>query len=463
MKRVTWNALFLFLGEAGTRFLGFLVAAVLAKRLGVDGFGQVGFAMSVMAYGVIASKFGLLTVGIREVARDRERAPGLVGNVLSVRLVLGFVALAAIGVFALVVRKPLQVKWLLFLFGTCVILQSLALEWVFNGIERLEFVALGRALTNLVYLGLVLLLVRGPGDLLMVPVAFLAGTGAAVAFLGASYGMRFGVPLPRIDRGLLRRLVGSAWPIGVASVLTQFHVGYAIVGLSLIRGDHDAGLYASAHRLVFFMLMADRVFQAVFFPVVSRQMGRPERLPATTGAALRVIVALSVPVCAACFLLARPLLGFVFGDEFLPAAGILRMLVWFFPLSLLTSLAGYSLLASGRERRFARNTAIGVTLGIAATTAGIMFYGPPGAAVGTLVGEAGLLVLMGIDFLRMNRPRVGWRTLGVLGSGALMVAVLLLLREWNWLLAGMAGAVVYAGTVLASRAVTFSDLGVTTR
>jgi len=77
------NALFLFGGEGASRLLGFLTAAVLARRVGVDGFGQIGFATAILAYGMVITDFGLVSLGTREMARDKSRAQQLAGSVLS--------------------------------------------------------------------------------------------------------------------------------------------------------------------------------------------------------------------------------------------------------------------------------------------------------------------------------------------------------------------------------------------
>ncbi|MBN2536831.1 flippase [candidate division WOR-3 bacterium] len=459
LRRSARNALLMFAGEVGARLLGFLVAAVLARRLGVDGFGQVGFALSVMAWGLIASRFGLLTVGVREAARDRESVPRLAGNIIALRLLLAAAAVAGIAVFALLVPKPATVKWLLVLFGLSVPVQALLLEWVFTGTERMQYVATARIVNNLVYFVLVLVLVRGPDGLLFVPVSFAAAAGASVLLLLVVHAREFGWPRPGLDRRLARELLAGAWPVGLAAVLTQFHVGFGVVALSLLRGDRAAGLFNAAFRVVFVLLMADRVLQAVFLPVISRQFHNgPARLAATTGAALRIIVALALPVVIAGSLLARPGLVFLFGAEFASAAPVLNVLVWFFPLSLLTTLTGYLLLAARRERRFCLNTGIGVAAGLGLSLAGVLSWGPVGAAAGAVAGELVLLVLMGAASRRETKPGVEPRILGAVAGALPMAAALLLLRNWCWPVAFGAGLASYVAVVLLSRAVTLADL-----
>lgn len=464
MKRPTRNALFLLIGEMSARLFGFLVAAFLARRLGIAGFGQIGFAMSIMAYGVVVTKFGLLTVGIRESAQERNAVPRLTGNVLSLRLILSAVAVAGMLVFAVLVNKEPSVKWLLVLFALGVVVQTLLLEWVFTGIERMEHITIARIATSFCYFGLVAALVKGPAGILYVPIALAGATLLGTIVLLVPYMRTFGWPRLRLDRPVCAFLIRSAWPIGIASVVTQFHVNFAIVGLALIRTDYEAGLYTAAHRLVFFLLMLDRVFQAVFLPVISRYVkSNINRLAELTGTALRVILAIGLPFCFGVLLLAQPVVRFVFGPDYAQSAPILQVLVWFFLLSLLSSLAGFTLLASRQERRFARNTGIGVAVSLVLIGTGIVLLGGRGGAAGMVLGEACILGLMAYDFLRMVRPRIGRRIVIPLLACIPMVIIMVLVRDWNWPMAALAGGGAYLAVLFLGKGLTLDDLGLIKR
>ena len=78
-----------------SRLLGFVVTTYLARELGVDNLGAIGFAMAILSYGLIVTDLGLLKLGTREVARNRAHAQALASGVVALRLMLAFIALAA--------------------------------------------------------------------------------------------------------------------------------------------------------------------------------------------------------------------------------------------------------------------------------------------------------------------------------------------------------------------------------
>ncbi len=460
MRGPVKNAGYLLAGEAASRVFGFLTTAVLARRLGLDGFGQIGFAAAVMAYGVVSADFGLKTVGTRSVARDRSLAGDLVGDLAPLRFLLGLGAAAVMVLIALVLPKPGMVKWLLVLYAVAVVVQSVMFEWVFIGAEKMGLVSISRVVTNCVYFGLVLVLVRNAGSVLLVPVAFGTATALGALVLFCAFVPRFGLPRLRLVPTQWRDLLKSAWPIGASSLLTQLHVNLGLILLGLVATFQQTGIYNSAYRLVFFLMTLDRVFYTVFFPVVSRFLkDRPDRLADLVGTMVRMILALSIPLCVGAFILARPILGGVFSVQYAGAFPVLRTLVWFLPLSMFNSLAGYTLLAAGNERRFLRNTAIGVGAAVVFNLVAVPLAGATGAALAIVAGEACLLVLMGQSLLKLVKPRLELRTLAPLAASAAMGVVVYLLRGVNLVGCIGFGALTYCVFLLVLRGVTSEDIG----
>ncbi len=415
-------------------------------------------------YGVTLTDLGLPTVGTRSVAGNPDNAAGLTGRLVSLRLVLGVATALMIGLAALALPRPTEVKLLLGIYAVAVIAQTLLLEWLFFGVEQMGIVSASRVVAHLTYYGLALLFVRGPQSILLVPLAFVAGTLLAVLVLVAVYCRRFGRLrlrfIPEDWLGLLRQ----AWPVGAAGVFTQIHVNFGLIGLGLLRSDAETGLYSAAFRLVFFLLTLDRVCYTVFFPVVSRVWANvPDRLPVLTGTALRLILAISLPLGAGLILLARPILVAVFGQNYAEATTALRLLALFVPISMLSSIAGYTLIAAGRERRFLRNVLVGTCVSVLAGLAGILLLGVGGAAVAVVAGEAVILVLLAADFLQVVRPTLNRRLAAPVVGTAAVVLVCLLFGRLGLVATILTAVAVYGVLLTVLGGVTLRDLGVVRR
>jgi O-antigen/teichoic acid export membrane protein len=73
-ERIGRNFLLLGVGKAGNLLLSFFVVTWLARKLRPEGFGLISFALALLSYFVVLAQGGLQLLGVREVARQPQRA-----------------------------------------------------------------------------------------------------------------------------------------------------------------------------------------------------------------------------------------------------------------------------------------------------------------------------------------------------------------------------------------------------
>ena len=71
--------------------LGIAVAAILARALGVSGFGQLSLALALVGLAGNAGDFGLSQIAVRDMAAEPERRPEILGSLVTVRLLFSAV------------------------------------------------------------------------------------------------------------------------------------------------------------------------------------------------------------------------------------------------------------------------------------------------------------------------------------------------------------------------------------
>jgi len=81
------NFSWLFAGAAGKLIFGLIATLYLARILGPLGFGQVSFALAVLAYFIMITDCGLQALGTREIAAGSEDKGQIVGKILTIRFV----------------------------------------------------------------------------------------------------------------------------------------------------------------------------------------------------------------------------------------------------------------------------------------------------------------------------------------------------------------------------------------
>ena len=155
-------------------------------------------------------------------------------------------------------------------------------------------------------------------------VQVLVGVGAllAVPFLVA----RSDLAWPSLSREDLRRLAIVALPVALASIVTAFYVRILIVLASLLTSEYETGLFVTSARIMEMLGGVALLVVGVILPVAT-VAARDDRgrlryvLAHTTKMALLGggLLALDVVVAA------RPIVVLLGGEEFAPAASVLRL------------------------------------------------------------------------------------------------------------------------------------------
>ena len=325
-----------------------------------------------------------------------------------------------IGVFALVIPRPETTRIVIISYVFSLLPIALLLEWVFQGREEMEHIAVSRFLLMAVYLTLVLALVRRPQQVLLVPMLWLAGNVTSALYLLVVYRIRVGRLRLTFDLRFWGVLLKTSLPLGVGTILSQVYMNFGLLMLGVLAVGGPAGWFTAAQRLVYFVLVIDRAFYMVAFPIISRKLADPARVDARDAmqhlAKLVLLVTIPIAVCA--LPLARMLVNAVYGPEYAPAAPVLTVMVWLVVTTTLNSLYAYGLVAAGREPRYARNISIGAVTVLALSLVLVLLFNALGAAIALVAGETVMLVLMFADFRRVVRVgflRYLWRPLATAG------------------------------------------------
>ena len=455
MTSIRHNVSSLLLSEIVRRILGFFAVAYLARTLGVEGFGMVMIGLTVLSYVSLTGSAGLHVLGTRAIARGTGEVDP--GSLVGTRLITTGSAILVVVTSSALWIKPEPLATVIIITVLSGFFHALFLEWYFQGQERLSEVAVARTLGAAIYLSFMLMAVHDAGDLSKAALAAVIGDLASTGYLL----IRF-----RRSEGTLRirfagwtSLVRAAWPFGAGSVLGHLTANFPILAIGFLLGSGEAGVYAGANKLVFFVLMADRILGTLLLPASARlRQLDVGHLSSALTTALRWILLIGLPLGIGGTIVATPLVEFVYGPAFAFSGPVFGVLVWYAVLTMLHTIYTSALLASDGERRYRNVMAVSAATNVAAVSAGILVGGILGAAVGLLLAEGVSVILM----QRAVRAVMSLPVppgLGRIVTASMLLAVsLLFLVDMHVLVTITAGALIYGIAAFGSRAVTITDV-----
>jgi O-antigen/teichoic acid export membrane protein len=409
-RRIRLNSIWLLLARLITQAQLVVFTVLVARSLGVGGFGQYAFVAALIFLGNIATTFGTDTLLIREVARNRQPNDGLIPSALWIQLTLSvtWLIVVGLGADALGGKSP-EVVTALKVYSLSLI--PLAFFTIFTSVlrahERMDVYLLLSGLVALMQLGGAGWVLSQNGGLLslVMMLNFVQLSAAIIA------GVLCRNSLPAfhfhwtVSRAQLIGVVRLAWPFALLGVLWVIYQRLGVLMLSTLGTDTQAGWYAAATRVIEPLRILHFAVLGALLPALT-YLGAPH-LGAPTADRQQVrlasiifrrsmlfLLTFSMLAAGAIIVLAQPIVTLLFGASYTDSVVLVQILA----LSLIpyTLSASWSvrLVTQGQERRVLWVTALGVLLAFILNRALIPSYGSSGAALAAVGSESFLALLL---------------------------------------------------------------------
>lgn len=382
-------------GDLGSRAIGFVITAYLARVLDTWGFGIINIGFGVLGYLMLLGTPGIHLIETRNAAAVEGMPTERVQAILSLRLVLAVVLIFGATVVAGLLPMETNTRRVVVLSTLSLVPLALSLDWLFHGKEQFWVLSAAKVLSAATFGAVGFIVVRSAGDVAWVPIAFALGNTAAAIFFLTQYRSRYG-PLRLTWRlPLWKQIVGSNVPVGLSVFLAQSTINLPPIVVGSFVSSAAAGLFSAALKVVFVLLMIDRVVHALLLPVISRAFaGRGEDAAVLVVTVAKGILVLLVPLTACALLLASPAMALIFGEQYVAAAPVLQILLAYFLLTVLNTVLVCALIGSGREKAYTLAVTVGSAASVVAIVLGTLLFGMRGTAWGIVAGELLTVVLM---------------------------------------------------------------------
>jgi polysaccharide transporter, PST family len=409
--RLIGNTFSLTVLQCANYVLPLVTLPYLMRTLDADKYGLVIFAQSFMQYFIILTDYGFAFSATRDIATRRSN-PAEVATIFSAVLLakLVLVALSFLIMLGLVTTVPkfqVDPKFYLLTFGF-VVGQAIFPAWFFQGIERMEFVAMLNLLARLLFTVLIFVVVRSNEDYLLVPLMNAVGsiTAGVLGLVIAVTKFRIRPVLPSFRA--FTQQVRASHEIFVAKAATTLYTASNVVILGFFADNEIVGYYGTGEKIVRAVQGLTLPFSQAVYPYVSRLAHEsPERalrfIRKVTWPLIAVTCAMSLALLFGAGLIERLMSGRTPGTM----ARVIQIQS-FLPLivGLHIPFANCFLLGFGFARIWSRIIVGSGVLGliVALVLVGVFKTGYIGLSINVVLTECLILVLSLLAF-RRRRPR----------------------------------------------------------
>lgn len=440
----------------------FIWQLILGRWLGASEFGVYGTVGALFGVGVSIAAFGMSAIVIREVARQPARAGDYLGTTLFYQTILAGLAYVGVTVAALLLGYDDQIRGLLAIaalslfvdtLGTMAYEQLLAAERM-TPASAVEVIHI---LLRIGAAGIALSLGWGLLGIYAVTIVMSLGRAAALWTLIGRMGVRPRFPL---DRALARSLLINSAPLALSAVINLAYIQIDKLMSTSLLTTTDTGHLNAAFVLVFGVIeiLSTTVLVAVY-PVMSRVYsaeGENALFYLLVEKLAYFTLIIGIPLALTFALFADAITVPLFGDEFAPAANLLRLLMIYTAVTMVVNVFAQGMYARNRQRRFVVIRASGLGFKLVLNLILLSTVGVIGAALASLLAESLVLGLVARDYPLQWR-RIGAGVLRVAAAGAGCALIMLALGTVQPYVGIIGGIIAYPILIIAVRALAQDD------
>ena len=263
-KTVLANFSYLSILQVFTILFPLLTYPYLLRIIGLDLYGVIVFAQTIIAYVSLVINFGFNMSGAKNVAvykGNKERLSRIVSSTYLCKFILWLICL--IVYFSVISIVPFfkDHYWVYALTFLLTFNELLLPIWFFQGIEKMKYIAIVNLSARLLFVVAIFLFIHNQEDYLLVPLlngigTILAGSLSLYIVLGKEK-----IRLSIISIRDLKLAYKESLPLFVSGLSTQIYVNINKLVIGSILGMSEVSIYD----------MADKVIQCLKLPISMMQ------------------------------------------------------------------------------------------------------------------------------------------------------------------------------------------------
>ncbi len=464
-KRVLQNSFLRVGGYAVGSLIYFAIIVLIARYLGIEGFGYFSFILALVGTLQLFVDLGIRNVLIRDIAVNKTRFAEKLGVARTVIWALSFVTMAVIVLLANLLNVPHEVRQAIYLAGLAVIVtfSALAYSAVLRGFEEMQWDVLGFVLHKCLFIGLIGGIINADLGLRGVFGAMLAANSFLYLYHRGLVRVLHGPGKLCLDLRPGWALLKESLPLGIAEILRRFTWHLDKLLLAALSTPLALGVFSAGFKFMEAINPFASNLTLPLFPAFSRlAQASPLRVLSAFEQSLKFLFVISIPLAVMFFVFAERVVVLFFGTQYAETDIVLKVLAPAVILILPISAYGYVFTALRLQRTYTACVALSLLVKLLLELFLIRCCGYVGAAIGSLVAEA-VLFCIGLFMLRRlgdGVPRLGivWRPCV---AGLVMALLCWRVQDQTFtstLFGAGLGLAVYAGLLLLLRTFTHQEL-----
>lgn len=396
IKTIFKNMSWLLISQIIAGICAFIWTILIARYLGVNDYGILGFAISLTGILAITVDFGIATQVVRHIATDYNSAPKYLGNVFPLKSLfsIGTMFLTLIILILLKSNELTIIITLLFMIEGIIKSFIGLLNGSFQAFEEGKYQGIGNILLNLILLVFILIAIYTDLGIYGITISYLVANLIALIYLYYAFNKNVTKPKFEFDKSFCKKILIYSLPFAATSILYTIYYSIDVVMLNQLVGNYATGIYNATYKLISILTLLYSVYGAVVYPVMSKMFKNDKKLLIITfEKSIKYLLLIIIPFAIATMIYSTDIVHLIYGHEYDAAASALSILIWTISLLFVNGVCNNLLNASYKEVTITKIYAIAAVFNVVLNLILIPYYSYNGAATATVMSDLLIMII----------------------------------------------------------------------
>lgn len=362
----------------------------VSRVLMASGVGKVSAAQNIVTYFVWIAALGLPFYGTREIAKHRNEDDR--NKVFTELFAINFISTTICVCFYYAIINFFDIfdgnVLLRNLAGLTLVFNYINVDWFYQGYEEYQYIAIRSFVVKIISLILIFLFVKTKNDYFIYTFIYTLAI-AGNNFLNIYNLRRYGVSIELHNLNMLVHLKPLLVLLS-ANIAIEIYTLLDTTMLSFLCTDSVVGYYSNTIKLIKVVTSIITAIASILLPRFSSlyREGKYEEINIITNFVFKIMLIFSIAAGVGMFILSPYIIPTFFGESFIPAIPIARILsIMIFVQAFSTLLGTQILIMAGDEKKMFFSTLVPAIVNVCMNMLLIPMFNAEGAAFASVVSE----------------------------------------------------------------------------
>ena len=389
LPRVFNNTLWLFIDNAIRFIIGLWVVSWLARYLRPNDFGLFNYVLAFVSLFSWFANLGLSDMLVRLILTHPAQKENILTTAFYLRCAAGAIAFITCLILAIFINpSDHQIIWLSSIIAFSLLFQAFdVLDSYFQSQLQSKYTVFAKNSSFIIMSLIKIYLILNKAPLVAFAWATLAEGLLGACGLACIYqSLGFTLFTKKFDQIVAKILIQSCWPICCAGVVVMLNMRIDQIFLLLLKGKHEVGIYSSAVKVSETWYILGAIIVTSTFPVIIQFKDNHRELYKQKVAQLyKILYFLGGVVSILTAILAKPIIGFLYGPDYREAAPVLAIHVFSVTFVFMMAATTYAIIADNLQPYHLFRVLLGCILNIILNLLFIPRWGAVGAAAALII------------------------------------------------------------------------------